>query len=39
MEHHAAHQLVKHGGTPHVRAGQVFLRTEAQVGERLGFVT
>ena len=37
MEHHAAHQLVKHGGTPHVCTAEVFLRTEAQVRERLGF--
>lgn len=37
MEDNAAHQLVEHGGAPHVRAGQVFLRTEAQVGERLSF--
>ena len=37
MENHAAHQLVEHGGAPHVRPGQIFLRTEAQIGERLGF--
>ena len=37
MENHAAHQLVEHGGAPHVRAGQIFLRTEAQIGEGLGF--
>ena len=37
MEHHAAYQLVKHGGTPHVCPAQVFLRTEAQVRERLRF--
>ena len=37
MEHHAAHQLVKHRGTPHVCPAEVFLRTEAQIGERLGF--
>lgn len=33
----AAQQLVEHGGAPHVRAGQIFLRTEAQIGEGLGF--
>ena len=35
MEHHAAHQLVKHCGTPHVCTAQIFLRTEAQVREWL----
>ena len=37
MEDNAAHQLIEHGGAPHIRAGQIFLRTEAQVGEWLSF--
>ena len=37
VEDHATHQLVEHSGAPHVRPGQIFLRTEAQIGERLGF--
>ncbi|SRN38422.1 Uncharacterised protein [Shigella flexneri] len=35
MEHHAAHQLVKHGGSPHIRTAQIFRRTEAQFREWL----
>ena len=37
MEHHATHQLVEHGGAPHIGTSQVFLRTEAQIRERLRF--
>src|SRR5699024_12537793 len=35
VEHHAAHQLVKHGGSPHIRTAQIFRRTEAQFRKRL----
>lgn len=37
VEHHAAHQLVKHGGSPHIRTAQIFRRTEAQFRKRLSW--